>query len=154
LPVIPPQEDEIVARLCYEFDGKVWAAIVTRSEESDGGWQLWYQRGTRWQRSGVFAHGKALVKFLREETETKFKWAKPTVDTLDSIVGKSPWSVIPTCWKQGEPLKDECSKCPYFIDCFPDMPVAEFKEEEAEDAFLKRLHSKIQKEWGTDAEPE
>lgn len=164
---VPPQEKDIVAELRYEFDGKEWAAVVTRADIGEDGWQLWYQRGDRWQKSGTFTHGKALVNFLREEATKKFEGYKPAKDTLEQLKNKSAWSVVPDCHHKHSRY-DKCQTCPYEPSCFPKDAVPPWmtslgetgfqKEqvaktlepdwEEPEEVFMKRLKGKVKSQWG------
>lgn len=117
----------VLAELRYDFDGTVWSAIVTRAEDS-AEYQLWIQRGNRYQKSGTFGNPKALVKYIREIAGKKFGDFKAVKDNLDVLtVRGNPDSLVPPCFGRLEsvsigpnmygPSDPKCRKCPYEMDC-------------------------------------
>lgn len=161
-------KEEILAELRYEFDGTTWAALVTLDKSGDG-YCLWYQRGIRYQRSGTFSNGKALVKYIREEAKKKFEGFAPVKDTLNRIrTSGSPSSVVPKCYgdppklvsagpNMWEPRDPKCRKCPYKAACLaeasgnplPEEQTVQASEpEEPEELFRQRLQDKIKAQWG------
>lgn len=155
-----PRAGEILGELRYQFDGTDWAAVVTKDTDSDGGpvFRLWYQRGDRFQKSGVFPDGERLVSYIRQAAREKFEGFTPSVDTLDKIKHKSALSVVPECFKASKRM-ERCEGCPYEEECFRRVPTeawgSEFEDEsdkpvptpeEPEEVFMARLRGKVSKQ--------
>jgi len=162
-----PKADAILGELRYQFDGTDWAAVVTKDTDSDGGpvFRLWYQRGDRFQKSGVFPDGGRLVSYIRQAAREKFEGFTPSVDTLDKIKHKSALSMVPECFQVGvDPgllASGHCRMCPYREECHPrwltdgsesqaskmvEGPLVLDAPEEPEGVFMARLRSKVRKQ--------
>lgn len=163
-----PGDSEIIAELSYKFDEVEWAACVVLDEDDDGVacFRLWYRQKNRFQKSGVFYEGSPLASYLRSQAKTKFEGRTSIRDSLGSIEGRVPSSVVPECHHKYARY-EKCESCPYETSCFPPgtvpmwkrggMPIvsgqriaasiAERKESEV--SFMKRLREKVTKQWGS-----
>lgn len=146
----------VVAELTFKKeDGSLWTVTVSRDLEEDtrGYWEAELFNGRRRFPLGRFRTGLALEKYVRGRVEAMFPQQEPEVDTLSRLRDRSPTSVIPDCYSSVEDGDgvgfgyEKCPGCPYRSACGPQgtshptesPPVTE----ETEDAFLKRLRSKV-----------
>lgn len=159
-----PKPEEVIAELRYSFDQTEWAAVVTKDTDEGGTpcFRLWFQRGERFQKSGIFPDGTQLAAYIRSQAGEAFKRAVPAIDTLDKLKFKTAASVVPECFRaHGRTAK--CGVCPYEPDCFMvvgvdsagivhvtpgDNIVTDIEIVEPEEVFLRRLQGKVTDQWG------
>ncbi len=162
--VLGAESSKILAELTYEFDGSTWSALVTKQEGTHAGFQLWYKRGERFQKSGTFQNAKALKKYVRETADKKFGGYVPKVDTLDRLRNSSAQSVVPNCFQvEFSENKMKCVTCPYRRKCENpdtlnpyslddvgslDELEAKYKKKESDEDFRARLKAKVKAKWG------
>lgn len=94
-----------------------WKAFVTSAQNTE--LLLWFQVGdTAPQASGVFKHGKALVKYAKEAAAKQFgTGASPVKDTLSGLASRRAGNVVPGCFGDPAMAHRNCSICPYREDC-------------------------------------
>lgn len=161
-----PKPEEVLAELRYSFDQTEWAAVVTKDTDDGGSpcFRLWFQRGERFQKSGLFPDGTKLAAYIRAQAAETFKDSMPCIDTLDKLRFKTAASVVPDCFRTHARMP-HCRICPYKGECFeelkgedghinwrPDINTGPEDPpegaEEPEDVFLKRLRDKVTDKWG------
>jgi hypothetical protein len=155
---------KILAELTYEFGGKRWRARVHRGADAEGNpaFVLTIATGEGpGTVSGTFTTGKAVVKWIRQKAEARFKEYTPTVDTLHKLSDRAAATLVPDCYSalpdglegmgQGNA---ECPSCPYRSRCgvFIPLEIAPKQDELSAEEKREKLRKLVLAKWGNCSE--